>query len=80
LSRNQNITYNNVICNQDKPWNWSNLSSNPSMLLCHNELCNIIKEYHSISVIQRIWKHVISNPEYMMCKRRLLHEYNTMDT
>ncbi len=80
LSMNPNITWKNVKSNLDKPWDWYALSQNTNILLSTNDIFAVVKQYHSVLVIQKVWRQVISNPEYMICKRRLLHEYNSMDT
>jgi hypothetical protein len=77
LSLNPNITYDIVKENIDKPLDWSYLSMNPNMILLSiDNIVNIVKRYHSASVIQRVWRRVISDPNHVVCKRRLLQEYS----
>jgi hypothetical protein len=33
---------------------------------------------HSSQVIQRGWKHAVSNPRHSVCRRRLLHEFDAL--
>ena len=30
---------------------------------------------HSVQIIQRTWRHAISNPDYAVCQRRLARDY-----
>jgi hypothetical protein len=46
------------------------------MLLSVSDIVNIVKIYHSVSVIQRVWRRVISDPNHLVCKRRLLREHS----
>jgi hypothetical protein len=46
------------------------------MLLSTEDLCNIIKRHRSAKAIQRHWRHVITNPCFVVCKRRLLREFD----
>jgi hypothetical protein len=48
---------------------------NPNMLLSVSDIASIVKRDHSASVIQRVWRRVISDPNHPVCKRRLLREY-----
>jgi hypothetical protein len=75
LSKNPNITWNDVKENIEMPWDWSQLCANPNMLLSIDDLVNIVKQDHSASIIQRVWKQAISVPSHPACKRRLLREY-----
>jgi hypothetical protein len=45
------------------------------MLLSVDDIVNIVKRDHSASIIQRVWRRVISDPDHPVCKRRLLREY-----
>ncbi len=47
-------------------------------MLSNDDLSKIIQTKHSAHTIQRAWKRIITNPEYMICKRRLIREYNSM--
>ena len=33
---------------------------------------------HNTQVIQRTWRHVVSNPDYEVCRRRLQNEFKTL--
>jgi hypothetical protein len=45
------------------------------MLLSVDDIAKIVKRDHSASIIQRVWRRVISDPSHPACKRRLLREY-----
>lgn len=40
---------------------------------------DIVKRNKAIKVIQRAWKHVFYDPQYLVCKRRLMREFIYMD-
>jgi hypothetical protein len=76
LSLNPNTTWDIVKDNPDKPWDWSYISRNPNMLLSVSDIASIVKNDHCVSVIQRVWRRVISDPNHLVCRRRLLREYS----
>ena len=78
ISKNVNIVWDIVQTNPDKPWNWLRLSTNRHMLLSSKDLCNIIKRHRAAKVVQKKWRHVVTNPSYTVCKRRLLREFYDM--
>ena len=65
LSKNQNITFQDILLNIDKPWNFYYLSSNKNITL------DIIKKYNeynwSINELSRnpniTWNDIINNPQ-----------------
>jgi hypothetical protein len=75
LSMNPNIKWDIVKDNLDIMWDWSTLCTNQNMLLSIDDLTYIVESDHSASVIQRVWRRVISDPNHLVCKRRLLREY-----
>jgi hypothetical protein len=79
LSMNPKITFEIVHEHIDKPWNWNKLSAHRNMfLLSSMDLCDIIKINRAAKAIQRHWRHVVTNPYNMVCKRRLLREFKEM--
>jgi hypothetical protein len=62
----------------DKPWDWYGLSINRNILLSLEDKMTIVRRHHSALVIQRVWRMVVSNPVFLVCKNRLLHEYNRL--
>ena len=43
------------------------------------EFTEDVKELWKVAkLIQKNWRHVISNPEYLMCRRRLFYELETL--
>jgi hypothetical protein len=76
LSINPDITFDFVHANPEKPWKWRSISTHRNMLLSSMDICDIIKRHRAAKAIQRHWRHSITNPCYMVCKRRLLREFN----
>ena len=79
LSVNKNITWENVKENMDSPWDWSELSKNRDMLLSLDDKKNIVLRHHYALVIQRVWRMVVSNPNYLICRKRLMYEYTCLE-
>lgn len=51
----------------------------------HNNLYNAftfiyLRMNHAAYIIQRFWKQSITNPDFMLCKKRLLSEFNCLST
>jgi hypothetical protein len=40
----------------------------------------MIMANHNAEVLQRTWRRCISNPSYIACRRRLMHEFNECST
>ena len=76
---NKNITWDIVKKNIDRPWDWIGLSRNENVLLSLDEKMNIVRMHRAASVIQGVWRMVVSNPNYLVCKKRLLREYASLD-
>jgi hypothetical protein len=76
LSMNPNITWDVVEANPDKPWDWEGISTQRHMFLSSMDICDIIKRHRAAKAIQRHWRHIVANPCYMVCKQRLLREFN----
>ena len=80
LSSNTNITFQNVLDHPDKPWN--------SLYICKNnhifkvdeaEIIEFAKRILKINKIKRQWFDTITNPEYLLCKKRLLKEFDLLN-
>lgn len=39
----------------------------------------MIMTNHAVGLVQRNWRRCISNPEHIACRRRLLHEFQSID-
>ena len=74
LSENPSIHWEIVLNNPDRPWNWSRLSKNPSMLISEAD----IKRAKASLIIQKYWRKAISDPHYVVCKKRLLWEFSSI--
>ena len=79
FSFNKNISWNIIKDNPNKQWNWYGLSKNPNILKPNtNYKSEFIKWWHSSNVIKRYWFMCNTNPEYAICKKRLLNEYKAL--
>jgi hypothetical protein len=61
--------------NPDRSLNWFVLSENPNILLSDLELGTIIQKHRSSKIIQKVWRRAVSNPNYVVCRKRLLWEF-----
>jgi hypothetical protein len=76
---NTNITYSDVMDNPFIPWSWLYLSANPAILLSEKEKYTIICKYFAARKIQGAWRRAIADPNYLVCRRRLLRELEGLD-
>ena len=74
LSSNPNITMEMVNANHDKPWDWYRLSSNPFTKERKIFMERKMKEHLTAFKIQTYWRRANYNPQYELCKRRLMKE------
>jgi hypothetical protein len=42
----------------------------------HLELCAIIRKHRSVKIIKRVWKCAVSDPNYIVCRKRLRREFD----
>ena len=63
-----------VNANPDKPWDWGELSRN--LLTKEKEVFmeRKMREHNVTFKIQTYWRRANYNPEYELCKRRLMRE------
>ncbi len=79
ISQNPNITLENILQHPDKPWSWFCLSYNKGLFkLPQAKLVECIRQYTAAKSIARHWKVCNSNPEYLVCRKRLLHEFKSL--
>ena len=93
LSRNVPLRF--IKRNIDLPWIGSFVSQNPTLAYHHLSKLNLewdyshaptehftflILDWHSANVIKWAWKKAISNPEYKMCRDRLLKESKELES
>jgi hypothetical protein len=77
VSENPNISWDIVTAHLDKPWNFENLASNPGILeIPRNDIILGVRQYFAIQKIFKAWFKCNTNPEYLVCRKRLLREYN----
>jgi hypothetical protein len=81
LSFSKNITYIDLLNYPNMAWNWHLLSQNPSILTVRStdmDYVEAVYKHLAAKRIQRKWRHVISNPEYAVCRRRLMREFHVL--
>ena len=67
------------ILKHDKPWDWSGLSHNLNFLKLPDDFkTKHIKEFIAINKIKRAWRLCNSDPNYLVCRKRLLQEYGEL--
>ena len=64
--------------NPDKPWDWENLSNNKFTKGKKMFMEKKIREHMAAFKIQTYWRRANYDPEYELCKRRLMREYNAL--
>lgn len=82
ISLSNNITYLDIINNLDLPWYWPFISQNNSIFnikYTDPDYLEYTKKLLSINKIKRRWFECITNPNYKLCKKRLLSEFNKLD-
>lgn len=79
LSNNDNITYEIKALNSNCPWvKKESFFVPPRTLTYEPPLCfkvEFVKKWHSQKVIRRFWFRAVTNPEYTVCRKRLLREF-----
>jgi hypothetical protein len=77
LSMNPNITWDIVKNNPDINWKWSFLSGNPSIFKLLDQEVDYLSK---ITRIQKMWRYVLCNPNYAICRKRMLREFQDLGT
>ena len=77
LSQNHNITWS-IVKKTYKTWKWYYLSKNPNLICSDDEMVDLYIKFKSARRIQRAFREANTNPAYLLCKRRLLVEFNEM--
>ena len=75
LSNNKNITIEQIKQTPFNNWNFSVFQANPNFLSSNEDL---IKKNHAICIIQRAYKQCYYNPDYLICRNRLIREYKIL--
>ena len=79
ISRNPNISWEIIQQNPDKPWSWFCSSYNKALFkLPQAKIVECIRQHIAAKSIARHWKVCNSNPEYLVCRKRLLHEFKSL--
>ena len=79
ISYNPNITWEIIQQNPDKAWDWFYVSTNKGLFkLPQAKLVECIRQHIAAKSIARHWKVCNSNPEYLVCRKRLLCEFKSL--
>ena len=79
VSWNPNITWEIIQANPEKPWDWYVVSMRNNIYKPSSEYkSNVIKRWHAANVIKRAWFRCNTDPEYAVCRSRLLAEYKQL--
>ena len=79
ISYSKLIIFQDIIDHPDLPWKWDVLSMNPSILYTENEYINYLKKYFACKKIQKQWLKVYYDPEYQICRKRLMREFSSLN-
>ena len=74
FSENPNITFKIIEDNPHLPWDWSMLSENPFTKERELFMEQKMREHLAAFKIQTYWRRANENPQYELCKRRLMRE------
>lgn len=79
ISRNPNITWDIVHENPNKPWDWYSIFDNPSIYKPDTAfISKFVREWQAKNTICRAIMKCYTNPDYKICQKRLLREYETI--
>jgi hypothetical protein len=64
---------------EDIPWDWNCISYNISFFKLSKQETNlVVRQYFAKKTIWRAWFRAITNPEYLLCHKRLLNEITVL--
>lgn len=76
LSSTLNVSLGTVLDNPQLPWDWNGLCINPHLFEVTNEMrVKYARKTLAANKIARNWKRAISDPNYNICRKRLLNEF-----
>jgi hypothetical protein len=94
VSKNRSLRWRHVERNPDKPWHWFNLSGNPGIswydVYLHRDMpwdwCRVCQTKNIFDTgfdivamhIQRKWRRAVADPDYLVCRKRLMAEHEDM--
>lgn len=76
---NPNITCNIVQNNPDKPWDWVRLTQNSNILYSEEDIFRFYLQHKLAQFLQQTFREANYNPSFLLCRRRLFHEYDEMN-
>jgi hypothetical protein len=77
LSSKSSLTFQDISENADYPWTWFSVGKNSNIFnvtSCDPDYTNLAISILAANKIKRKWFTCITNPDYKVCKRRLLRE------
>ena len=74
VSYNPNLTFELIFNNPCKNWYWHNLSTNPFTKEREMFMERKLREHNAAFKIQTYWRRANYDPEYELCKRRIMRE------
>jgi len=82
ISKNPNITLDIIQNNINKSWDLCEINYNRSfvnnLLDINDELAKHFNENRAAKLIQKVFKDCYYNPNHIICKKRLLREFNNL--
>jgi hypothetical protein len=83
---NSSITGELVLNTMEKPWDWTRLSKNQGItddFVINNiklpwtqqKIVQSVRRWSSQLKISRAWRIAVSNPDYLVCRKRLRQEF-----
>ena len=77
LCGNKSIDFQDVLKHLDKPWNWDLLGNTIFKVTTFDpDYIQLARRYIAVNKIKKMWFRCITDPEYIMCKKRLMKEFN----
>ena len=73
ISRNTVLNLDIVLENPTYKWSWFDLGYNPSIYVPTEKFK---KRWKAANVIKKCWFRAVTNPEYEVCRKRLLKEFD----
>ena len=67
-----------IVNNYSKDWDWTALSNNPFTKEREVFMEQKMREHLAAFKIQTYWRRANENPEYELCKRRLMRECDAL--
>jgi hypothetical protein len=83
-SSNRSLRFRDVADNPHKGWDWTSLILNDSFLFHEDDqdwidcVVNYMRKVHAVRTIQRAFFRAITNPAYVLCRKRVYSEFQEL--